>query len=154
MSAQTFQTIAPRPAPINTDGWVAWCKTNLFSDWKTSLGTAVIGAVLLAILPPLFRWAILNATWVPDHEVCHQAAGACWGVVREKFRFIIFGRYPFDEHWRALIATAMLLSLIIASCMRVCWKAWLPVLWAAVLAVYFTLMYGGVLGLAKVETDM
>jgi len=36
----------------------------------------------------------------------------------------------------------------------VCWKAWLPVLWAAVLSVYFTLMYGGVFGLAKVETDM
>jgi general L-amino acid transport system permease protein len=154
MSAQTFQTIAPRPAPVNTDGFVAWCKINLFSDWKTSLGTAIIGAVLLAILPPLFRWAIINATWVPDHEVCHQAAGACWGVVREKFRFIIFGRYPFDEHWRALIATTMLLSLIVASCMRVCWKLWLPVLWAAVLAVYFTLMYGGVMGLAKVETDM
>ncbi|MEI8156158.1 MAG: amino acid ABC transporter permease [Burkholderiales bacterium] len=154
MSAQTFQTIAARPAPINTDGLVAWCKINLFRDWKTTLGTAVIGAVLLAILPPLLRWTLVDAVWVADYQVCHDASGACWGVVREKFRFIVFGRYPFEEHWRALIATAMLLSLIIASCMRVCWKTWLPVLWGGVLAVYFVLMYGGAFGLQRVETDL
>jgi general L-amino acid transport system permease protein len=75
-------------------------------------------------------------------------------VVREKFRFILFGRYPFDEHWRALICTVMLLALIVVSCTRACWKAWLAPLWVVVLAGYLTLMRGGVLGLRLVETDL
>ena len=154
MSVQTFQSVSARTAPIATAGWLAWCRINLFNDWKTALGTAAIGAVLLAILPPLFQWAVINAVWVPDHAVCHAASGACWGVVREKFRFIIFGRYPFEEHWRALICTVLLLTLIIASCMRACWKPWLGGVWAAGLAFYFVLMRGGMLGLSQVDTDL
>jgi general L-amino acid transport system permease protein len=154
MSAQTFQPVAARPAPVKTDGVVAWCKSNLFKGWRTSLGTLLIGAVLLTLLPPLFRWIFVNSVWDGDYQACHAASGACWSVVREKFRFILFGRYPFDEHWRALIATVLLLSLIIASCMRAFWKAWLPLVWVGVLAVYFVLMLGGVFGLSRVETDL
>ncbi len=154
MHAQTIHSIAPRPAPVKTDGLVAWCRINLFNDWKTALGTLTIGAVMLAILPPLFQWALVNAVWVADHQVCHTAAGACWGVVREKFRFIIFGRYPFDEHWRALICTVVLLGLIVASCTRACWKPWLATLWVAGLAFYYVLMRGGSFGLVVVDTDL
>jgi general L-amino acid transport system permease protein len=74
--------------------------------------------------------------------------------VVEKFRFMIFGRYPQEEHWRALICTTMLLSLILASCTRAFWKPWLPVLWLGVLVVYFALMRGGIAGLRYVETDL
>jgi general L-amino acid transport system permease protein len=154
MTAQVFQPIAARHAPNPSTGWVGWARNNLFSDWKTSLGTAVVVAVLLYILPGFFRWAVLDAVTVASPEACHAAHGACWGVVKEKFRFILFGRYPFDEHWRALIATTALLALIVASCMRMFWKPWLGAAWLVVLAFYFTIMYGGVLGLRKVETDL
>jgi len=153
MSAQTFQPIAARPAPVKTEGPVAWIRTNLFGDIRTSIGTLVIGAALLYILPSLFRWALINAVWAKDYDACHTAAGACWGVVAEKFRIIIFGRYPFEEQWRPLIATTALLGLLVASCMRAFWKPWLAILWIAVLAFFFTVMYGGVLGLSRVETD-
>lgn len=154
MTAQTFQSIAPRPAPVRTEGLLAWCKLNLFSSWGTSLGTVLVGAALLALVPKFLQWALINAAWVSDYNVCHAASGACWGVVREKFRFILFGRYPFEEHWRALICTVMLLALIVASCTRACWKSWLGPLWIVVLALYLTLMRGGVLGLRPVETDL
>ncbi len=154
MSAHTFQAIAPRPAPTSTAGWVVWCKANLFRDWKTALGTVLIGAIVLAVLPPLVRWALVNAVWSGDYQACHAASGACWAVVHEKFRFILFGRYPFDEHWRALICTVLLLSLIIASCVRACWKPWLAALWVFGLTAYLVLMRGGVLGLPKVDTDL
>ena len=26
--------------------------------------------------------------------------GACWALINEKFRFIMFGTYPYAEHWR------------------------------------------------------
>lgn len=153
-NAQTFQPIAPRPAPIRTEGLVPWVRRNLFADWKTSVATLLIGGVLLWYLPQLLNWALFSAMWKPDAEACRaEGVGACWGVVAEKYRLIIFGRYPFEEQWRPLVATVLMVGLLVASCMRVFWKAWLPVLWIAVLAAFFALMYGNTLGLSKIETD-
>jgi general L-amino acid transport system permease protein len=153
MSAQTFQPIAARPAPVKTEGMVAWIRTNLFGDASTSAGTLAILAVLLYVLPPFLSWAFLNAVWAKDYDACHTATGACWGVVVEKFRIIVFGRYPFEEQWRPLIATTALLGLLVVSCMRAFWKPWLAVLWVVVFGFFFTVMYGGTLGLSRVETD-
>ena len=154
MNASIFQPIAARPAPVNSEGPVAWVKTNLLADWKTTLATLVIGGVLLWLMPQILNWALFKAVWVANYEACRaDGAGACWGVVSEKFRIIIFGRYPFEEHWRPLVATTLLIGLLVASCIRIFWKAWLPLLWVMVLGVFFTLMYGNTLGLSKVETD-
>jgi len=154
MSAQTFQPIDPRPAPVKTEGIVAWIRINLFGDWITGLMTVVIGAILLATIPQLLSWALFRASWIPDFDACRvDGVGACWGVVAEKYRIILFGRYPFEEQWRPLVATGLMLSLLIASCTRAFWKSWLVILWLVVLAVFFMLMYGDFMGLTKVETD-
>lgn len=153
MTASTFEPIAARSAPVRTEGPVAWIRSNLFGNLWTSVGTVAIGLLLLATVPRFLNWAFVNAVWAKDYEACHAAAGACWGVVSEKFRIIVFGRYPFEDQWRALIATAALLGLLVVSCMRAFWKPTLALLWVAVLAFFFTLMYGGVLGLTRVETD-
>jgi general L-amino acid transport system permease protein len=153
MTAITFQPIAARPAPVKTEGLVAWMRSNLFGSLGTSLGTLAIALVLLAIVPRFLNWALINAVWAKDYEACHTAAGACWGVIAEKYRIIIFGRYPFEEQWRPLVSALALLGLLVVSCMRAFWKPWLAALWLAVLAFFFTVMYGGVLGLSRVETD-
>lgn len=154
MSAQTFQPIAPRPAPVRTEGFVAWIRLNLFRDLPTSLMTVIVVAALLATIPPLLGWALFRASWLPNFDACRvDGVGACWGVVAEKYRIILFGRYPFEEQWRPLVATGLLLALLIASCMRAFWKPWLALLWLVVLAAFFALMYGNMMGLSKVETD-
>ena len=154
VTAATFQPIAPRPAPTSTEGLIAWVRINLFRDWVTGLMTVIVGGVLLYLIPQLLSWAVFRASWVPQFEPCRvEGVGACWGVVAEKYRIILFGRYPFDLQWRPLIATMLMLGLLVASCTRAFWRPWLAILWVAVLAVFFTLMYGGVLGLSKVETD-
>mgnify|MGYP000184389690 CR=1 FL=1 len=153
-SGHTFQPIAARPAPDKTNGLVAWIRQNLFSDLFTSLLTLVVGGALLYVVPQFLSWAVFRATWLPDFEACKVAeAGACWGVVAEKFRLILLGRYPFEEHWRPVVATVLMMGLLGASCSRAFWKPWLAGLWAMVLAVSFVLMYGNMLGLPKVETD-
>ena len=154
MTALTFQPIAARPAPNKTEGLLAWIKINLFGGPITGLLTVLIGGALLYLIPQFLSWAIFRAAWAPNYDACRvEGVGACWGVVAEKYRFILFGRYPFEEQWRPLIATILLLSLLVASCMRAFWHAWLAVLWVAVLSIFFMLMYGNVLGLSKVETD-
>ncbi len=133
---------------------MAWIKINLFGGPITGLLTVLIGGALLYLIPQFLSWAIFRAAWAPNYDACRvDGVGACWGVVAEKYRFILFGRYPFEEQWRPLIATILLLSLLVASCMRAFWHAWLGVLWVVVLSLFFMLMYGNVLGLSKVETD-
>jgi len=111
--------------------------------------------VLVWAATNIAQWGILHAVTAADPDACQAArgAGACWGVIREKGRIILLGRYPLAEHWRAELATVLLLGLVVASCVRWFWKPWLVLLWAAVLAAFFTLMSGGVFGLTKVTTD-
>ena len=155
MSASLYQPIAARAAPVHNRGLAAWLRSNLFHDWKTASSTVILGGLLLWFVPQLLNWSLFSAVWVPDLKACRAAegVGACWGVVAEKYRFIIFGRYPFEQQWRPLLATLLMLAMLVASCMRSFWKPWLTGLWLAVLAVFFVLMYGNALGLSKVETD-
>ncbi|MBS0312857.1 MAG: amino acid ABC transporter permease [Burkholderiales bacterium] len=149
-----FQSLPPRPAPVRTEGLVPWIRSNLFGSVPSAIATLIIGGVLFYFLPKLLNWAVFTATVVPNVDACRaDGAGACWGVIAEKYRLILFGRYPFEEQWRPLVATLLLIALIVASCTRAFWSKWLAVLWVIVLAVYFVVMAGGVLGLSAVTTD-
>jgi general L-amino acid transport system permease protein len=154
--AAVFQPIAPRPAPVKTEGLVPWIRSNLFGDWKSGAATLLILALAIYTLPGLFSWAVANAVLRADANVCQEArgVGACWGVVAEKFRLIVFGRYPYEGQWRPQLATALLVALLVASCVRYFWKPWLVLLWIVVVPAFFVLMGGGWLGLSAVPTDL
>ena len=155
MSGAVFQPIEPRPAPVQTEGLVPWLRANLLADWPSMLATLVIVALALRYLPGFFDWAVLQAVYRPDADACQAArgSGACWGVISEKYRIIIFGRYPYEEQWRPLLATLLLLGLLVASCVRRCWRPWLAALWVVVIAIFLLLMGGGVFGLTPVGSD-
>jgi hypothetical protein len=46
-----------------------------------------------------------TAAGTPDTKICRdlKGIGACWALITEKHRFILFGTYPYDQHWRPLI---------------------------------------------------
>ena len=149
-----FQSLPPRPAPVKTEGLVPWIRTNLFGSWQSTLTTLIVGGLLLYFLPKFLNWAVFTATTVANADACRaDGVGTCWGVIKEKYRLILFGRYPFDEQWRPLIATLLMVALVVASCTRVFWNKWLAVLWIVVIAIYFVLMSGGYFGLTTVTTD-
>ena len=128
-----FQPIAPRPSPVRQSGPLVWARRNLFADWKSSLFTLIIGAVLVWALPRLWQWVIAGAVFQPDPNACQAArgVGACWGVITEKYRLIIFGRYPYEQQWRPEVATFLMVAALVASCVRMFWKPWLAPLGAA-----------------------
>lgn len=151
-----FTPIAPRPSPVRTTGVVAWARSNLFSSVGNTLTTLFVIGLALYLLPGVLQWGVLQAVFVPDASACQAARGhgACWGVVAEKYRLILFGRFPYEEHWRPLLATSLMLGGLVMSCMRRFWRAWLAAVWVAIMALFFTLMSGGVLGLSPVRTDL
>jgi general L-amino acid transport system permease protein len=73
-------------------------------------------------------------------------------VVAEKGRLILFGRYPFEEQWRPLLASALVVLLLVVSCLRSFSRPALALAWVAVFATFYVLMRGGYLGLTPVET--
>ncbi|MCG2592643.1 amino acid ABC transporter permease [Ramlibacter sp. XY19] len=155
-AAIDYAVIHPRAAPHIRTGRTAWLRANLFSGVFSSIATLLVAAAALWLGWHAFDWGVLHAVWKADADTCQAARGigACWGVVAEKGRFIIMGRYPHAEHWRPLLAMAILLTLVVGSCMPRCWKGALLVpAWVLGLASCFMLMAGGVLGLQKVPTD-
>ncbi|HAV73463.1 MAG TPA: amino acid ABC transporter permease, partial [Limnobacter sp.] len=69
----------------------------------------------------LLDWAVLSAVFRPDLQACQQATGqgACWGVVAEKWRIILFGRYPVAEQWRAATVLVLWSALLFATAANV-----------------------------------
>jgi general L-amino acid transport system permease protein len=100
--------LAPPPGEV---GAIGWLRANLFSSIANTILT-VVGLLLVAlILPPIIRWAFIDAVWVGDRADCAAPeAGACWAFVRAKFAQFMYGRYPFAERWRVDI-TAILLVI-------------------------------------------
>lgn len=154
-ATSAFEPIAPRPPPVKTRGALGWLRRNLFGSVGSTVTTLVLVAALVVYVPPFLDWAVVEAVAEPDSAACRALAhaGACWGVIVEKHRLILFGRYPYDEQWRPLAATLLMLAMLVASCTRPLWSRWLVVAWIAVFAVFFALMRGGVFGLSGVETD-
>jgi general L-amino acid transport system permease protein len=154
-SVGTIVPIASRPPPVPVGGALQWLKLNLFDGWRNITATLVVIGLLAWLLPPMLQWGLINAVFAPDNAACRAAQehGACWGVIAEKYRLILFGRYPYEEQWRPLLACVLMIGLIGVSCYRKFWHLWLLALWVVVLAAFFTLMYGGVLAMSPVETS-
>jgi general L-amino acid transport system permease protein len=131
---------------------LAWLRANLFSSWPSALATLAILWLAWKLVPPFVDWALLGAVWrAPDARACREAQGACWAFIGEKHRFILFGTYPFEQHWRPALATALLILLWAVSSLKRFWHWWLSAVWVAGLCLIALLMWGGVLGLAYVE---
>jgi general L-amino acid transport system permease protein len=134
---------------------IGWLRQNLFSSWFNTLLTIITVVCLLKILPPLIDWFFVDAVWLAtDPEACKEVTGACWAMIHEKYRLILFGRYPYDEQWRPLLGLIVMIVVIGVSCNRRAWKPWLADIWLGGLAVWFVLMWGGVFGLSFVPNNL
>ena len=89
----------------------------MLRDRPNAIATAVIGVTTAYIVFEFVNWAIVNAVWSLPPEAGSQACrivrgeGACWAVVVERFRFMLFGAYPFSEQWRPAVSCALFVAL-------------------------------------------
>src|SRR5271157_966201 len=149
--------IRERPAAA-VAGPLAWLRANLFSTWLSSAVTILLGYLIIRYAISFIDWSLVNAIWHvpsladgrPDSSACINAkgTGACWAVIGDKWRFILFGFYPYDEQWRPTIAMILFVGLYALSANRRMWRRELALIWIGVLAVIGVLMWGQPVSLA------
>jgi general L-amino acid transport system permease protein len=143
------------PPPRSVGGPLAWMRTNLFATPFDAALTILLLVFLAWIVPKASGWLFIDAVWGPQPLAACDAVrgqGACWAVVWEKFRFMMFGVYPFDEQWRPAIVIFVLSGLLVVSGFRRFWNFSLAAIWTVGIAITFWLM-GGDLGLTPVRAE-
>ena len=137
---------------------IGWLRANLFASIPSSIISLLLIFVLGKALFSLVQWGYVNAIWMVSGDQtgpCRaiRGIGACWAVIPEKYRFILFGTYPFSEQWRPALATLIFIALFYLSTRRSMWGQKLILAWAGALVLIGVLMWGGVFGLSYVSQD-
>ncbi|WP_050772466.1 amino acid ABC transporter permease [Sagittula stellata] len=131
-----------------------WMKKNLFNSIPQGILTVFVAACLARFAWFVLNWGVLDAVfYTDDPDVCRAAAGACWAVIVEKHRPMLFGLYPYDEQWRLVIMMAIYLVTVVVSLMPRFWNLkFLVPLWIFSVVSIFTLLFGGVFGMPFVPS--
>jgi len=143
------------PPPLEKIGILRWLHKNLFNGAVNSVLTLLCLALVVYWAAGFIQWGILDAVWyTKDHNVCRAAAGACWAVIGEKHRPMLFGVYPYEEHWRLVVALIVYLGSVAVTLAPPFWrKSILIPMWIVALAVLSVMLWGGVFGLTYVEAS-
>jgi general L-amino acid transport system permease protein len=163
LTAEHIPTEAREQTKVSRLGPWDWLRANLFGSWWSTAVTLALGYLILRAVFGLVEWGVFNAIWsvpygetgIADTSACQMAkgVGACWAVVADKYRLILFGRYPYDEQWRPAIVVLLFIGLFVVSGMRRFWRKELALIWIVTLAAVGVLMWGGVFGLEEVPQD-
>src|SRR5258707_14910415 len=137
---------------------IRWLRANLFQSIRSTVISLLLILLLAKACVSLVQWGFWNAIWsLPgnDTNACRaiRGLGACWAVIPEKYRFILFGTYPFDQQWRPALAILTFIALFFLSSRRSWWRRELVLVWVAALVMIGLLMWGGVFGLPYVSQD-
>ena len=112
------EMLPEREPPASTVGLVGWVRENLFSGWFNTALTIVSLGFIVLVLASLLPW-VLSPTWnATSLNECREIlsemgreghyAGACWGVIRDRWIQLIFGFYPAELYWRPILAFLLL----------------------------------------------
>ncbi|UCI34642.1 amino acid ABC transporter permease [Mesorhizobium sp. B4-1-4] len=137
--------------PMKSESLLKGFQRDFFSTFGQSLLTLVCLAFVLWAAWTIVDWAFIKAVWTGTPEDCRNVAGACWAVVADRYRLILFGLYPYAEQWRSALACLAILLTAILSCVPLFWSAKrLPAVWIAGYGAFYILMKGGVFGMPLV----
>lgn len=119
--------------------------------------TTVACALLLGWLAwTVLDWALFSAVFgsAGGPEACKAASGACWSVIAQRWRIILFGLYPHDQQWRSALACLAVVAMIVLSCLPAFWTGRrLAAVWVTGALAYYLLMKGGILGLPYIGEE-
>ncbi|SEM65740.1 L-glutamine ABC transporter membrane protein /L-glutamate ABC transporter membrane protein /L-aspartate ABC transporter membrane protein /L-asparagine ABC transporter membrane protein [Loktanella fryxellensis] len=139
-----------QPPPATASGPLRWMRDNLFPNWINGIMTLIAIYVIYRIVSGLLPWFI-SPTWdQPSLSACralftelgqstHQA---CWGVINDRWRQLMFGFYPAELYWRPTVALFVLLAGL-APVLFGGFPRWFMAFALASPFIIFTLIWGG-----------
>jgi len=130
-------------------------RKHFFATPFDACASLILGGLLIWCAARLLDWAVFSAIWsVESRESCGPGAGACWAVIADRGRLILFGLYPQAEHWRSTLACLAIIATMALSCLPVFWSIKrLSLLWLTGFGTFVALMRGGFFGLTYVTSE-
>lgn len=146
--------------PASLVGVRAWIRQNLFSSPLNTVLTLFGLYILYIIVPPMFDWLYVKASFGTTRSDCPAEAGAregaCWAYIHQWFKQLMYGRYPDEELWRIrtvyVLMAAGLSWLVIPNLRHKGLVALFMLVGFPIIA--FVLFVGDSFGLAFVETPL
>ena len=128
--------------PVIDTGVLGWARKNLFSSWGNGITTVVLILAIGWLASWFLEWALFTATFTAASGQECRGHGACWALIHEKYRYIFFGSFPYQQHWRPLFAVIAMLAMLLLSSDRRMWNSRLLWIWSIGSFVTFLLMFG------------
>lgn len=145
-----------KPAPIRTDGAVAWMRDNLFNSPLNTVLTILAGLFLLLYVPPVLNWVVLGANWGGGADACRaNPDGACWPFVQARWEQFLYGFYEHSERWRInILLVVLLIGIVLLVIEKTPGRKYIAIFMLVIFPIMaFILMHGSeTLGLPIVDT--
>ncbi len=111
---------------------------------------------LYLVVPPLVKWAFIDADWTGTSRQDCTGGGACWVFITVRFNQFIYGFYPAGQQWRVNLAVILLAVMLVTLYFkRVSLKFQVVTVIALTYSlIVYILLVGGVLGLVPVDTSL
>ena len=112
--------------PLGERGVAKWVRENLFSGVLNSVLTVVSLLAIYLLLGAILPW-LLNSVWSTGsldecREVLHGTEGACFSVITERWKQMLYGFYPPELYWRANLTLLLLFVALLPVLYDNAWK--------------------------------
>jgi general L-amino acid transport system permease protein len=119
--------LPPADPPGSEVGAIGWLRANLFSGWFNSILTVLSLIVVFLLLRAIVPW-FWNSVWVAENlEQCREIlkeraglgegdlapSGACFAVITERWKQLLYGFYPQELYWRANLNLLLLFVALV-----------------------------------------
>ncbi|HGZ69995.1 MAG TPA: amino acid ABC transporter permease [Nitratifractor sp.] len=148
-----YQLKTAKEPPVKERGVIYWIRKNLLSSTTNILLTILSLYIIYIIVPPLIKWAFIDANFTGHAKSDCGGDGACWVFIREKLKMFIYGFFPEQQLWRANLTLFLgFVTIVIAviekvpKSIKIASIVILPI--AAIV-----LLSGGIFGLEYIETN-
>lgn len=106
------EQIPASPPPASETGVVKWLRENLFNGVWGTLLTLISLYIIYQILADMLPW-VFNANWTAANirecrDMLGDTGGACFAVISDRWRQLLYGFYPSDQIWRINLSFVLL----------------------------------------------
>lgn len=134
---------------------IEWLKKQILKKPINTIISVIVLFFVFKICFEIIDWLFIKSVLSGTANDCRQSSGACLVFIRVKMRFILFGTYPYEYHWRPILCIILFITSIITIMLKpkVLLARSILFLFFCNFCLIFIIMRGGVLGLEYVAFE-